>query len=574
MLNPFVVVALFGAASLAVWRYRKPKLRKSMNLILTEEERTIKNDHRSRSDANCYPWLRRWVDFEQMTMGGLMVGAPGSGKTVSMKLLMKPVLNRIAAQGLDTRAVVYDSKTDMMPFFAAMLGERAAERIIVLNPLDERAKAWDMAQDISDRFQIETFAAHLIPAPESLQQNRWVNETAQTILADVMIALDIIAKGKWRLKDLVMICRSERLMRFVLDLTPATRLTISEHFHSENTAFQSIKSTLARYMRQYESIALAWERCFPSPGNNDRSKLFTTKDWIQESRLLVLGNNHRAREATRQINTLILSQLQSHVLDVDVSDPDNANKQSWFILDEFRELGKIENFNDFLVTCRGKNAPVVIGFQDISGVDALYGEHHAREILACFNNLALFHINNSNPRTQKWASDTLGQAWDRDTSVNRGSAQSPNGFQSSEGSTTSMKLFTIMQPAQFSLELPTVKMQGKLHSVTVIAGETAKGPIPANQLFKNEEHIYYINEEKQPYLQNPDAYVRAPFQPLDLTGLDEALVWRGDDFDRLAIEGLHTVYNQLLEKREAQSQNSQAAKTAAMHHVEDDTINA
>ncbi len=536
---------------------RKPNLKNNLLEKMNEQDRTIKNDQKS--ETHLYPWQRRWLDFEQMTMGGLMVGAPGSGKTVSMKMLMKPVLKRIK-DGHQTRAVVYDSKTDMMPFFAAILGEEQFdEKTIILNPLDSRASAWDMANDIEDRFQIETFASNLIPAPQSLESNRYFNQTAQMILAQVMIALDQIAsfqtsdgkkRGNWRLKDLVMICRSETLMRTLLEMVPATRPTVAEHFHKDNPAFQSVKSTLAVHMAELESIALAWDHF------QDEGQTFTTKEWIDNPRLIVLGNNHRAREATRRINTLMLSQLQMHVLDLDfeTEDSPDKDKESWFILDEFRELGKIENFNDFLVTCRAKRAPVVVGFQDISGLYALYKKEPAQEILACFNSLSMFHINNSNPPTQKWASDTIGQEWDEAVTANTSSGESAGGYQSSRGTSKKYELQTVMQPPEFSKKLPLIKTSGELHSASIVSGEFAKMYIPAEELFQNPESMYFMNDEGLTKTGVPC------LERFDLSTLDTVSVWTDKDAKRLhqglegyqseLVDNLMSSYRRLLEEGE------------------------
>ncbi len=527
----------------------KPKILAGVDL-----ESTSENFPERPTKTHFYNWGHRFLDFRQLTMGGLIVGAPGSGKTVTIKLLLKNVLPRIHA-GQKVSAVVYDSKTDLLPFLMssgvrrdrggyepflphAMVGD--SDKVIILNPLDKRAKAWDMAADITDRFQIETFAAHLIPAPESLGQNRYFNQAAQTIAAQVMLALHIQAKGKWRLKDLVIVCRNERLMRHILGIHPATRACLDEHFNESNS-FQSVKSTLGVYMGEYESIALAWDRCFPY-------QTFVTLEWVKQSRLLVLGNNHRAKVPLRRLNTLILSQLQSHVMDLS-GEPD---RESWFVLDEFRELGKIESFNDFLITCRGKRAPVILGFQDIGGLEELYGERNAREILACTNNVAIFHINNSNPQTQEWAAKVLGDWEIKDTSVSASIGYSGDQSQRSVSKNRSTVRQTRWMPSQFSIDLKMLSNGGVLTGLYSVNGEW-------NLPEEIKEETLFMRPDKSPLAVPADDPEVLAFDKFELEELPAYCRWNEEDFSRLAIPSLKSLYGQILNEPEDEDNHKSSA---------------
>ena len=126
----------------------------------------------AQSEQFLYPWGQRFVSFEQLCMAALVVGAPGSGKTLTIKQLLKHVLPRIQ-KGEPLSGVIYDSKTDLLRWMLPLIPDR--DKVVVLNPLDERCSAWDMAKDIDNRLTIDTFADYLIPAPESLSQNRYFN---------------------------------------------------------------------------------------------------------------------------------------------------------------------------------------------------------------------------------------------------------------------------------------------------------------------------------------------------------------------------------------------------------------
>ena len=63
-------------------------------------------------------------------------------------------------------------------------------------------------------------------------------------------------------------------MRYVLNECEATRHTVDEHFIAGATSFDSVRSTLAVAIGEYEAIALAWEDAFKS--GEDRVFRFRT----------------------------------------------------------------------------------------------------------------------------------------------------------------------------------------------------------------------------------------------------------------------------------------------------------
>ncbi|MCI0538823.1 MAG: type IV secretion system DNA-binding domain-containing protein [Verrucomicrobiales bacterium] len=72
------------------------------------------------------------------------VGTTGSGKTLLQRLLMQSALTTVG-HGHGHRAVVYDAKQDTLSILSGM---RIGCPVHVLNPLDARSVAWDMAADV------------------------------------------------------------------------------------------------------------------------------------------------------------------------------------------------------------------------------------------------------------------------------------------------------------------------------------------------------------------------------------------------------------------------------------------
>jgi hypothetical protein len=98
-----------------------------------------------------------------------IVGATGSGKTLLQRLTMQSMLPRIGT-GLDQRALIYDAKQDVISLLAGM---RINAPVHLLNPLDARAVAWDMAADITSPAAALQAAALLIPVARHFLPWRW-----------------------------------------------------------------------------------------------------------------------------------------------------------------------------------------------------------------------------------------------------------------------------------------------------------------------------------------------------------------------------------------------------------------
>ena len=425
-------------------------------------------------------------------------------------------------------------ETDGLRFDPACEMLSDPEKVIILNPTDRRAKAWDMAADLEDRFQIETIAAQILPAPPELGQNKYFSEAAQEILAKVMIALHLTSPGKWRLKDVVLICQHLELIKATLSLTPATKPTIAAHFN-DSIGFRNVISTLRNALSKFESIALAWEQCFRD------NRIFTTREWITHPRLLVLGNSHRSKAPIQTLNRLIFSQVQGYLLDQD----SRSKGENWVLLDEFRELGKIEDFNPFVVTCRGKRTALVTGFQDIAGPEEVYGEKNAQEIHGCVNNLAIFHINDASTKTQEWAANVLGQTLNQKFDIT--GSESDNG--TTEGFSMSEQRETFWMPNDFSRKLPMLKDSDKLHGVYSIGGYWGiNRPILKENLFnpKNGAGAKFVALD-DPHVPDRDK--------LPGSELPDYITWGTDDYFRLKISSLRKTYQKIMDEDPDQTGN-------------------
>jgi hypothetical protein len=344
---------------------------------------------------------------ERITEGHFaVIGATGSGKTISLRLLMQSVLPHIGS-GSDMRALVYDAKRDMV---SILNGLPLRCPVVILNPFDARSVAWDMARDITAPATAHQVASILIP--EEQGHNRFFSDAARHLLAGVFIALMNVAPKAWTLRDVVLIMSEEERLRKVLQAVPHTRSLVNQYLRREGTA-QDIQSSIATRIAMFEPIAALWHKA---------PVRISLEGWVNGNFILVLGNEESLRAPLDALNRVIFQRLTELVL----NGTESTRRRSWFFLDEVKEAGKLDGLSRLLTKGRSKGARVVLGFQDIEGLRSIYGELAANELAGMCANKAILRIDSE--ATARWAAQSIGESLFREftssTSETRGKEHS------------------------------------------------------------------------------------------------------------------------------------------------------
>ncbi len=318
-----------------------------------------------------------------------VVGATGSGKTLLQRLLMQSVLPGISP-GSGRRALIYDAKQDMLSLLAGM-GIQAP--VHLLNPLDARSVAWDMAEDITSPAAALQAATLLIPKAAH-DAYPFFSNAARPLLYGMLLALILKAPRRWTLRHAVLILREESVLRRMLEAQDETRYLLQYFEHP--ATFQNIHSTILTRLAPYEIIAAAW----------DRAKIrVSLRRWVTGESILVLGNDEENRAALDTINQLIFKRVSELILAQPEVEPDHP-RLTWLMLDEVRQAGKLDGLSALMTKGRSKGAAVLLGFQDINGLHDVYGREAADELIGQCNTKALLRLNS--PETARWASQVVG----------------------------------------------------------------------------------------------------------------------------------------------------------------------
>jgi len=457
-----------------------------------------------------------------------IVGSTGSGKTISIRLLMQSVLPMIGT-GKDHRALIYDAKQDM---YSILKGINPPCEVMILNPFDKRGVAWDMAKDITSPATAQQIASILIPENKNASQPFFA-DAARHLLSGVLISFIKNAPENWRLRDVLIALKSQERLKKVLLATPETSDLVEQYFSDATTA-RNVMSTVATKMQRYEFIAAAWSKA---------KKSISLRDWLKSESILILGNDEATRTALDAINQVIFKRLSELILAQTESETGITGRRTWIFLDELRQAGKLEGLSSLLTKGRSKGASVILGYQDIEGLREVYGHQLANEIAGQCANKAILRCDSSD--TAKWASALFGEreVLERRESVSQSSGSSHQEYSMSAGSSsksesaqTSEQILKrdVVLPSQIMDIAPCTPQTGLSgYYLTSIVGAyfvTAGGEFIANELINKDSTVLDVDPRPE-----SDQYLKA---------------WENSDLERLCLE------NSIEEKGEIEPEES------------------
>jgi hypothetical protein len=323
------------------------------------------------------------------------IGSPGSGKSVSIQRLMQQAFPAIGA-GKHHRAVVFDSKLDVLP---QLEGLGLSCPIRTLNPLDARGFAWAISRDITTRAHAAELVEVLFPANPKASQP-FFDEAKKALCEAVVVSFLEHSPGAWTLRDVVSTLLSPERIEAVLGRTAEGRETFARYFANEKTA-NDVMSTIANGVNHYMIVASLWHHA------EREGRALSLKEFVESESILVVGRSQVAGKALKHINQVIVQRLIQLILEKgNHAQVDSLADRTWFVLDEFKALGRLRGIEDLLTMGRSAGACVVLGFQDWRGLCAVYEENEAHELVGLCAHKAFLRLDGK--ETARFASESIG----------------------------------------------------------------------------------------------------------------------------------------------------------------------
>ena len=297
------------------------------------------------------------ISRQKQLQSFLIMGCQGGGKTVVINSLLRQAIN------YNHKCVIFDlTKGDFTGWVNCP----------ILSPTDSRSIHWFLGFDLIDLGDASTFAKSMIPDGE----DPFWSSCAQSILIAIILKLQSEKGKNWswpHLSNLIFETEIDEL-KVICDqyYTPA-KGSISD---AESKMSQSIIVTLRSFCCQIYRMAAVVSKI-------DR-KQFGFSSWLDNEdssiRQIILQGDKKDSELSSAIARAVVNLSTKHISSLQFAESKTRNLQ--FYLDELPQLGKLQDISSLLEIGRSKGVSVVLGFQDISQINQIYGKDEAQKWLS------------------------------------------------------------------------------------------------------------------------------------------------------------------------------------------------
>lgn len=299
------------------------------------------------------PWGASWIRMDEECNGGvILVGKPGRGKTQFLKMLMASKAN---SEGL---WFVFDYKNEFVPYLVGL-----HKRVIILNPLDMRAAAWDLSTDIVNIGLARALAEVLIP-DDKTGDPHWprIARIALTEVIAYFIAQSNKTGRRWELRDVFLAICSLPYLIHVLEQKPENSYLVQLFTGvDERTGRNDYWTTLLSRSQRYFVIASLSHRA------TERVSLKELVFNPPENTAVVIGTDFTYGSTTRAIQSVFLTRLKDYLKSL----PDNPPEPTYIWLDEMAEGSKDIGINSKEIQEMGRSKRVCM-VMTVQSVNALY----------------------------------------------------------------------------------------------------------------------------------------------------------------------------------------------------------
>lgn len=437
--------------------------------------------------------------------GILYYGQQGSGKTLSMSLLMYDNLRGIG-KGSTTRAVIYDNKMNQLPFLYSVVGI-PKDRIHILNPYDRRGSAWDIQKDVTDVDTALDIAKGFVPEKEG-DNGHYFTNGARTIFHGVLkfyfyrarsiqkeneqrraAGKPLVKSYRYTLRDVLLPLqkRYEPLLDWMFQQYSQTE-NARVYLNRKN---DDILSTLENDLQYFRSIAAIW--------HNGKRPMISLEEWANktEGEIILLGHDNKRAETINALNRVLFQQLKKALLG---GKRWNREREMWFFLDEFPQLGRVPDFELFIPLVREYGGCVALGLQDVNLISAkdMYDEAGAAAIIGqCATKVYM----KCSGKAAEYASQDIGTR----EAIRTGRSRHINSQGPSQGTDEREGEQRLITAGELS-GLPKAGKENGLHAFYV----PSSLPVVYKHIlqFRDFSHVWSVRTEDEDYDRetNPDAF--------------------------------------------------------------------
>jgi len=309
--------------------------------------------------------------------GFLLAGAPGTGKTQTIRQILKKTRER------GERAIIVDAGGDLLECFFK-------EGDTILNPHDARGVDWSPFSEMRAASEAETISNYMIP--EGIGNDREWNGYSRVLLASLLRGL--WNKDRKTNKDLI----KALIYDDIKELSDLCNGTGAHRFFSEGNErmLSSILSITGSHIAPFINLN-------PETGSNG----FSIRDYISKENdaagWLWISYRVSNAAATTGLRRAWVDIVVNSVLSL----PSNENRRIWLVIDELAGCGQLPELPRAAAQGRKFGFCLVMGMQSVMQLDPIYGkERGLRALMACAGNWLILRVPDAD--TADYMSRTLG----------------------------------------------------------------------------------------------------------------------------------------------------------------------
>ncbi|MEL6499798.1 MAG: type IV secretion system DNA-binding domain-containing protein [Cyanobacteria bacterium J06623_1] len=303
----------------------------------------------------------------------IFFGMVGSGKSISIKLLMIATLPKIKP-GSNCRSLIYDHSQDILQ---ELYGMNLTCPIYLLNCFDARGYTIDWARDFTDPEDVEALAEIFIPTEQNTKDS-FFDTAARELFKGVVEVFNTTAPGEWTLRDVLVALFSESIVYALLD-SPDQQWRLELLGGKDNSAAKQKKGvmgSLVTKLGKFKTLA-ALQFYHWSEG-----RTISLLEWSTSESILVMGSSNKSDVAMSLLNSVIFHRICEILLDLPEIKPQRP--QTSIFLDELPALGYQRKLRPLLLQGRKRNVMVVAGVQSKASLDRIYTREGTEELLGQF----------------------------------------------------------------------------------------------------------------------------------------------------------------------------------------------
>jgi Type IV secretion-system coupling protein DNA-binding domain len=310
----------------------------------------------------------------------LIVGSTGAGKSVAIRSLLRQIEQR------QQSAVVVDPESEFVAEFY-----RPERGDYILNPLDTRCPEWSPWFELraeSYATDCEALAASLIPDPPDVYHEGGASFFFRQSSRTLLTSLFRVAQPRQAaaIPRLLTLPRAE--LRAKLAGTPAEAL-IDPGAHEQGAGIVATASNATKHFQYLPERA---------------PRRWSALEWSKQRKgWLFLTSSEESRDAALPLQSVWLDCIIHRLMAGNL----HSSQQVWIVADELPVLGRQAKLEDLVVRGRKRGLAVVLGFQAITQLRAIYGNNQAATLVA--SPATKLILGTGEPETAQWCSSLIGE---------------------------------------------------------------------------------------------------------------------------------------------------------------------